>query len=124
MHMMKWVPAICLSLTAITSISANALDLPWDEPVSGKTTQYCTGFVVGGLASKQVSGVSRTQLWLAWNYVIRAGALGLKGELPEEFQSGRAQFQSVADNRAAENVMQHADGDCGLGRSGHQITGW
>jgi hypothetical protein len=118
---MKWIPAVILSLAAV---SASALDLPWEQPADGKTPQYCTGFVVGGLASKQVSGMSRTDLWLAWNYVIRGGAIAHKGELPEDFQAGRAQFQTVADNTAAQTVLQQADGNCGLGRSGHQITGW
>lgn len=119
---MKWFPAAALSLFTVT---ANALDLPWDtQPPLGKTPQYCTGFVVGGLASKQVSGMSRTDLWLAWNYVIRGGALEHKGELPQDFQSGQAQFQSVADSTAANGIVHQADGSCGLGRSGHQITGW
>jgi hypothetical protein len=123
--MKKSLSALFISLGAAAAMNAVALDLPWEQQsANGKTPQYCTGFVVGGLASKQVGGDLRTDLWLAWNYVIRGGAIAHKGQVPEEFAAGRAQFQTVADNSAAENLLEQADGNCGLGRSGHQITGW
>jgi len=115
-------PALAL-LLSLSAVSAGAFELPWEEGSPGESPQYCTGFVVGGLASKQVSGMSRTDLWLAWNYVIRSGVIE-QDNTPDDYQSGRAQFQNVADNAAAETVLQQADGNCGLGRSGHQITGW
>ena len=119
--MMKWLPAVVLSLSAAT---AGAFELPWDQPASGKSLQYCTGFVVGGLTSKQVASTSRTDLWLAWNYIIRNGAIAELGSAPAEFQEGNAQFQTVADSTVGNDIVQQADGNCGLGRSGHQITGW
>ena len=42
----------------------------------------------------------------------------------EEFQAGRQQFQQVADAAAAKALVEKTDGNCGLGRSGHEITGW
>ena len=113
---------LALILTLITA-SAGASTWPWEEPVSQEPPEYCKGLVIGGLASKQVSGTSRTDLWLAWNYVIRSGALD-QTVAASEYQQGRAQFEQVADAAAAEAVLQKSDGDCGLGRSGHQITGW
>jgi hypothetical protein len=108
---------------ALASASAGAATWPWQEPVSQEPPEYCKGLVISGLASKQVSGTSRTELWLAWNYVIRSGALD-QTVAASEYQQGRAQFDQVADAAAAEAVLQQSDGDCGLGRSGHQITGW
>lgn len=113
---------LALILT-LTTASAGASTWPWEEPVSEEPPEYCKGLVIGGLASKQVSGTSRTDLWLAWNYVIRSGALD-QTVAASEYQQGRAQFEQVADAAAAEAVLQKSDGDCGLGRSGHQITGW
>lgn len=115
---------ILLALTlTLTAAGAGAATWPWQEPASQEPPEYCKGLVIGGLASKQVSGTSRTDLWLAWNYVIRSGALD-QTAAGSEFQQGRAQFDQVADAAAATTVLQQSDGDCGLGRSGHQITGW
>ncbi|MEZ5570844.1 MAG: hypothetical protein R3E64_02380 [Halioglobus sp.] len=118
--MIKRIPA---SLLLCFAVSANAIDLPWEQASPSETPQYCTGFVVGGLASRQVSGRSRTDLWLAWNYVIRSGAMEA-GTLPDQYRSGAEKFQNVADSASAETILQQADGSCGLGRTGLQITGW
>jgi hypothetical protein len=112
--------ALTLSLTAAT---ASATTWPWQDPAPKEPPEYCKGLVIGGLASKQVSGTSRTDLWLAWNYVIRSGALD-QTVAASEYQQGRAQFEQVADAAAAAAVLEKSDGDCGLGRTGHQITGW
>lgn len=112
--------AVTLTLAAA---SAGATTWPWQEPVSKEPPEYCKGLVIGGLASRQVSGTSRTDLWLAWNYVIRSSALD-QTVAGSEFQQGRAQFDQVADAAAAAAVLQKSDGNCGLGRSDHQITGW
>ncbi len=115
---------ILLAFTfTLAATSAGATTWPWQEPVSKEPPEYCKGLVIGGLASRQVSGTSRTDLWLAWNYVIRSGALDQTGA-DSAFQQGRAQFDQIADAAAAAAVLQKSDGDCGLGRSGHQITGW
>ena len=113
---------IALTLTMATA-SAGAADWPWDDTAPKQPPQYCMGFVIGGLNSDEVSGMSRTDLWLAWNYVIRSGALD-QATPGSEYTKGREKFQNVADATAAASVVQNADGDCGLGRTGHQITGW
>ena len=115
---------ITLILTlAAASAGATSVEWPWQDPAVGKPPEYCKGFVVGGLGSKQVEGMSRTDLWLAWSYVIRSGGLSQR-TAQNEFQAGLEQFQTVADAAAAESILQQADGNCGLGRTGHQITGW
>jgi len=81
------------------------------------------GFLVGGLASNQVGGMSRTDLWLAWSYLIRSGALDHSSAV-NEYKSGQEQFQNAPDAVAAESILQAAQDDCGLDRTGHQVTGW
>lgn len=114
---------VTLILLFATTAGARAVECPWQTSAEHQPPEYCKGFVVGGLASKQVSGPARTELWLAWNYMIRSGALE-QTAATEEFQSGLAQFQNVADASAAASVVEQANGSCGLGRTGHQITGW
>lgn len=110
-------------ILALNAVGASALDWPWQEPALGKTPEYCKGFVVGGLASKQVAGTSRTALWLAWSYGIRSGFLH-QNESTNEFQAGLDQLQNAPDPATAESILQQSDGYCGLGRTGCQITGW
>jgi hypothetical protein len=115
--------ALATLILALAAASAGAVEWPWQDRAAGKPPEYCKGFVVGGLGSKQVEGMSRTELWLAWSYVIRSGGLS-QSAAANEFQAGFEQFQTVADATAAESVLQQADGNCGLGRTGLQITGW
>ena len=115
----KFLPLIL----AFTAASVSAIDLPWQSSTISETPEYCKGFVSGGLASQEVAGASRIDLWLAWNYVIRSGALSYNAA-KDEYQSGRDQFQNTQDTAAAQLVVQQAGGECGLGRTGHQITGW
>ncbi|MEZ5503423.1 MAG: hypothetical protein R3E50_12525 [Halioglobus sp.] len=115
-----------LLLACILSLSAAgafAVDWPWQDAPLAKPPEYCKGLVVGGLLSKQVSGMSRTDLWLAWSYVIRSGALGHKDAV-DDYRAGLQQFESAPDAAAAQSILQQADGECGLGRTGLQITGW
>jgi len=113
--------ALILSLTAA---SVGATTWSWQGQAPEQPIQYCKGLVVGGLASREVTGRSRTDLWLAWNYVIRSSRLDQASIAANEYQQGHAQFTQVADTAAATAVLQNADGNCGLGRSGHEITGW
>ena len=116
--------ALITLILALGATSASALNWPWTAPaIAQQPPEYCKGFVVGGLGSRLVSGMSRTDLWLAWNYVIRSGALD-QTTAANEFQAGLAQFQDAPDAATAETVLQQADGECGLGRTGHQVTGW
>lgn len=111
--------AFMLSLACATVSAAN-----WPgQDSSAEASPYCMGFVVGGLASNQVGGMSRTELWKAWSYLIRSGVLN-HSAAANEFQSGKEQFQNAPDAGAAESILHEAQGDCGLDRTGHQITGW
>ena len=107
----------------LSAASAGATTWPWEEPTPDEPPQYCKGLVVGGLASKATSGMSRTELWLAWNYVIRSSNMDQTVAV-NEYQEGLQKFQNVADATAAASILQQADGECGLGRSGHEVTGW
>ena len=118
--MTKTILAFILTLAAA---SAGATNWPWQNPAPEEPLDYCKGFVVGGLASTQVGGMSRTDLWLAWSYAIRSGPVG-QAIASSEFQTGLAQFQDVPDSTAAMTIVQNANGECGLGRSGQEITGW
>jgi hypothetical protein len=115
--------ALITLILLLASAAASAVEWPWQDPAVGKSPEYCKGFVVGGLGSKQVAGMSRTDLWLAWSYVIRSGGLTQR-TAQNEFQAGLEHFQTVADAAAAESILQQAHGNCGLGRTGLQITGW
>ena len=110
-----------LMLTAGTA-SAQASGWPWqnqaDEPLA-----YCQGFVVGGLSSRHMEGVARTDLWLARNYIIRSGPVD-PGAAAEEFNAGRGKFDPAIDSATQLAALDDANGTCGLGRSGHQVTGW
>ena len=117
--MIKMLLVITLATAAA---GASAADWPWqDEPE--ERPDYCKGFVVGGLASSQVAGPSRTDLWLAWNYLIRSTSLN-KSATTAEYQARRELFTSDMENAVALAQVSDADGSCGLGRKGHQVTGW
>lgn len=107
---------------AVAATSASAANWPWQEAPEERL-DYCKGFVVGGLASTQVAGNQRTDLWLAWNYIIRSAGVD-DADATGDYQEGRAQFASSVDATAARTMIEQADGSCGLGRSGHQVTGW
>lgn len=115
-----------LVLSTVLALACNgaaAASLPWQEPAPGQSPEYCMGLVLGGLSSHQVGGMSRSELWQAWSYLIRGGALD-RVTASAEYTSGLAQFQNAPDAEAAEAVLQDAMGNCGLGRTGMQITGW
>jgi len=109
-------------LLITTATSANAANWPWqDSPV--ERPDYCKGFVTSGLSSSQSAGTSRTALWLAWNYLLRSTTVGESYE-SEASHAGQAQFTALLDSGDVASILNDADGTCGLGRSGRQITGW
>jgi len=112
-----------LALTLIVTFSGNAAaaNWPWEDS-PGEDLEYCTGLVVGGLDSRVPGGASRTGLWLAWSYLVRSGAVHI--EHADQFGQGREKFSSDLDNATILANLDEADGSCGLGRSGRQITGW
>ena len=118
--MKRTLLALILSLT---TASVGAANWPWQDAPAEAPSDYCMGFVVGGLYSNQVSGMSRADLWLAWSYLIRSGALDHSAAV-NEYKSGQEQFQNAPDAAAAESILLEAQDNCGLDRTGHQITGW
>lgn len=109
---------------AASASGANAGGWPWGTYSMEEPVDYCKGLVLGGLSSNQVAGVSRTDLWLAWSYLVRSGPLSHNEATSAEFQTGRDLFSSTVDAATQQQHMDDADGTCGLGRSGHQIAGW
>lgn len=114
---------VLAAILALTCNSAIAVGLPWQESTLGQSPEYCMGLVVGGLSSKKVGGMDRSELWQAWSYLIRGGALE-HVTASSEYNSGLALFHDAADTDAANAILEEAMGDCGLGRSSLQITGW
>ena len=106
----------------VTATSASAVNWPGqNSPV--ERPNYCKGFVLSGLSSTQAAGSSRTSLWLAWNYLIRSTPVG-ESYASDDFNAGHAQFTAMLDSADATSILDDADGTCGLGRSGLQVTGW
>ncbi len=104
------------------SAGASAFNWPWsDTPV--ERLAYCKGFVVGGLASNQSADTDRTDLWLAWSYLIRSGAVDHSSDIAG-YDSGRAQFPEGLDAVSVAQLIEDAKGECGLDRRGRQVTGW
>jgi len=118
--MHKYLAALLLSLACT---GASAATWPWQESALGESWDYCMGLVLGGLASNKVGGMSRSELWQAWSYLIRSGALDQISPT-DQFKTGLSRFQDTADTASAEATLEDATGECGIGRSGHQITGW
>ncbi|RLA49330.1 MAG: hypothetical protein DRR04_01835 [Gammaproteobacteria bacterium] len=112
---------LILALTA-TAASTSAANWPWqNSPV--ERPDYCKGFVTSGLSSTKAEGASRTTLWLAWNYLLRSTTVG-ESYGSDEFHAGQAQFIALLDSTDAVAILSDADGTCGLGRTGLQVTGW
>ncbi len=61
---------VTTALAAALSFPVQAFDWPWQNR---QTVDYsfCKGFVYAGLGSVPVENLSRIQLWLAWNEVVK-----------------------------------------------------
>ena len=117
--MHKFLPVFIL---AISTASANAATWPWQDTTE-VPIDYCKGFVIGGLNSTTAEGPYRTDLWLAWNYLVRS-APGHKSAGTDDYQAGHEQFKQTQDAVQAQSLVDEAKGSCGLGRKGLQVTGW
>ncbi len=106
----------------VGSVHAAAFNWPWSD-TPPEELAYCKGFVIGGLSSDKPADVYRTELWLAWNYLVRAGAVDHSDDVAG-FKNGRGRIDESMDAAAVRTVLDDADGECGLGRSGRQVTGW
>lgn len=85
--------------------------------------EYCKGLVTGGLSSQLTAGEQRSDLWLAWNYLIRTGGVG-HSAAPEQFAQGHAVLTEAADADTATARLDEFARECGLNRSGMQVTGF
>jgi len=77
---------------------------------------WCRGYAVQALGALPVAGLSRTDLWLAWNETVQYTIIN--GELNEaEYTAGREKFsrQLAANNVAA--MIETSDENCDLGRN-------
>ena len=106
----------------LVSSGVSALNWPWSDTPEERLA-YCKGFVTGGLASNQAAEVQRTQLWLAWSYLIRSGAVDHSADIAG-YDAGRARFPEELDAASVSAMLDDAIGECGLGRKGRQVTGW
>lgn len=106
----------------LVSARAAAFGWPW-QALPEERLLWCKGLIAGGLSSNQTAAVQRTDLWLAWSTLIRAGAAD-HSAAAEGYAAGRARFDGVANQAAVRALLDEARDDCGLGRFGRQITGW
>ena len=118
------IRTIAVAALMLISGSVSALNWPWtDTDIPEEQMAYCKGFVVGGLASYESAQVQRTDLWLAWSYLIRSGGVDhIAGT--EDYGTGRDQFPVGLDAPSVTALLDDKSGECGLGRKGHQVTGW
>lgn len=101
----------------LVSASANTLawQFPWQEPPPERI-DYCRGFLLKGLGEFPVEGLSRTQLWLAWNEVINATSLERDRKM-DEVEAGKAFFTSMLDSGDIQAILDEADTTCAMGTS-------
>ena len=97
------------------SSSALAWQLPWQE-TPPERIDYCRGFLLKSLGAFPVEGLSRTQLWLAWNEVINATSLERARNM-DEVDAGRAFFTSNLDSGNIQAILEEADTTCAMGTS-------
>lgn len=110
------MPRFALVLLLVTaSTNALAWQLPWQEPPPERI-DYCRGFLLKGLGAFPVEGLSRTQLWLAWNEVINATSLERDRKL-EEVAAGKEFFTSMLDSGNIQAILDEADTTCAMGTS-------
>ena len=112
-------------VAALFLASANvsmAFDWPGAEPKIDEV-EYCKGLLTAGLSSRTPAGDQRTELWLGWNHLVRDAGVGYEKN-PEQFRLGREGFADADSQEAVEDILQQGRRDCGLGRSGLQVTGF
>jgi len=117
--MIRFLFIFMLSLSAA---HASAYNWPWQD-IPEQRLDYCSGFILSGLSSTAVEGTSRTDLWLAWNYILSLKTIG-QTDSQDEYDAGHGQFTDQLSVADAQAIVEQADGSCGLGRHGLQVTGW
>ena len=104
-----------LLLTAALAMPAQAYEWPWQSKQDVRYG-FCKGFVMAGLAQSQLGDNSRIDLWLTWNYILRANLP--EGSISEEdFQQGRDQLTALVTSGNFQGIREVTDQKCYLGRN-------
>jgi len=99
----------------VAASPAGAFDWPWQTQTRGDYG-YCKGFISAGLATFPMKGLSRTQLWLAWNQVIQAGYVKTDpGDA--QYSEGKSKFDTLLAASDTQSLVDIANGECDLGDS-------
>lgn len=108
-----------LSIATLTCLPAQAIDWPWQEEAN-VPYEYCRGFTAASLKQTDLGDLSRIDLWLAWNEIIREGPdlteAGTESGT-EEYQSAFDQVVTLMKNGELQTIKDIAGGDCALGRN-------
>ena len=96
------------------ALPASALEWPWSSAAQGDYS-YCKGFTVAALAALPVDRLSRIELWLTWNEIVRS-QLEEGGLDPSQYQAGRTRFNELLASGDTSRLRAIAEGDCDLGR--------
>jgi hypothetical protein len=102
-----------LSIATLISLPAHAIDWPWQEE-GDIPYEYCKGFTVASLDQTDLGDLSRIDLWLAWNEIIRNGP-ELADAGAEQYQSAFDQVTALMENGELQTIKDIAGGDCALG---------
>ena len=103
---------LALALLGASS-SSLALQWPWQDPPEPRA-EYCRGFLATSLGAFPVEGLSRGQLWLAWNEVVKLAPAEPVAS-GQEYAEGREFFNSMLASGNAQAIVDEADGACALG---------
>jgi hypothetical protein len=104
----------CLVFVLITgSASSMAFQWPWQDSPEPRI-EYCMGFLMRSLGDFPVEGLSRVQLWLAWNEVMKEVPVGHDGGNPE-FLAGKAFFNDMLAAGNTQAIVDEADETCAMG---------
>jgi hypothetical protein len=108
-------PRLLVLSIALLCLPAQAIDWPWQEEGEVRY-DFCRGFTVASLNQSELGELSRTNLWLAWNYIVRQGPASLSLDAPD-YISGMDQFTALVGSGDMQAIETIADGDCALGRN-------
>ncbi len=100
-------------LLTFTSVSASAIQWPWQDPPETRL-EYCRGFLATSLGAFPVDGLSRIQLWLAWNEVVKLTPTAFDTQDPQ-YVEGSSFFNSMLETGNTQAIIDTADGSCALG---------
>ena len=119
--MTRYLASLTLALACGITGNAMAASWPWEGSAQDDLA-FCKGLVIGGLDSRVISDTDRTELWLAWSYLVRSGAVQV--DVGDAFTAGADQFAATLDDTTVQANLDKADQTCGIRRSDRQITGW